>query len=81
MNDYLSFIKVLFDIVSRAVEAKTRENMPTARTNKGNEYRRTKFFVAIIKVQLCAVAIAFKKPSSAVLFCTYKISEGGDYYD
>ena len=79
--NYLSFIKTLFDIVSRAVKADKQKNMPAARTNKGNEYRGTKFFVAIIKAQLRTVAIIFKKPSSAVLFCACKIFEGGDYYD
>ena len=51
MIDYLSIIKVLFDIVSRAVEANIRDNMPTARTNKEKiEYRRIRFLdVAIIR--------------------------------
>ena len=82
MIDYLSIIKVLFDIVSRAVEANIREYMPTARTNKEKiEYRRIKFFDAIIKALLCAIAISVEKPNSAVQFCACKIFEGGDAYE
>ena len=79
MIDYLSIIKVLYDIVSRAVEANIREYMPTARTNKEKiKYRRIKFFDAVTKVQICTIAISVKKPNSAVQFCACKFFKGGD---
>ena len=82
MIGYLSIIKVLYDIVSRAVEANIRDNMPTARTNKEKiEYRRIRFFNAIIKAQCCAIAISVKKPNSAVLFLPCKNIEGEVAYE
>ena len=67
MNDYLSFIKMLFDIVSRAVKADIRENMPTARTNKEYyEYGRIRFLAVIASYCNDAFAIAREKSSSAV---------------
>ena len=85
MNDYLSFIRVLFDIVSRAVEAKIRENMPTARTNKEKiKYRKIKFFIAITPTLFCIVKFFIKKPDFAVyaLLCEiFANIKGGDYYN
>ena len=74
MSDYLSFIRTLFDIVSRAVEAKIRGNMPTARTNKEKiEYRRIRFL---------DVAIIGQKSNFAVFNIVLQIFaefKGGDY--
>ena len=65
--NYLSIIKVIFDIVSRAVKADIRENMPTARTNKEYyEYGRIRFLAVIASYCNDAFAIAREKPSSAV---------------
>ena len=85
MNDYLSFIRVLFDIVSRAVEAKIRENMPTARTNKEKiKYRKIKFFIAITIMLFSMVNFFVKKPDFAVHVLLCKIfakTKGGDCYN
>ena len=82
MIDYLSIIKVIFDIVSRAVEAKTRENMPTARTNKEKiEYREIKFFIATTLTLFYIVKFFIKKPDFAVYILLCKIFaniKGGD---
>ena len=85
MSDYLSFIRTLFDIVSRAVEAKIRENMPAARTNKEKiEYREIKFFIAITLTLFYIVKFFVKKPDFAVYILLCKIFaniKGGDYYN
>ena len=82
MSDYLSFISVLFDIVSRAVEAKIRGNMPTARTNKEKiEYREIKFFIAITPTLFYIVKFFIKKHDFAVhaLLCEiFANIKGGD---
>ena len=67
---YLSIIRVVFDIVSRAVKANIRENMPTARTNKRKyEYGEIRFLDIITIFNNCcgnAIAIASLKSSFAV---------------
>ena len=66
---YLSIIRVVFDIVSRAVKANIRENMPTARTNKRKyEYGEIRFLdiIAISDDSGNAIAIARQKSSFAV---------------
>ena len=82
MSDYLSFIKALFDIVPRAVKAKTQRNMPTALTNKEKiEYREIKFFIAIIITLFYIVKFIVKKPDFAVLILLCKFFaniKGGD---
>ena len=74
MIDYLSIIRELYDIVSRAVEANIREYMPTARTNKEKiEYRRIRFL---------DVAIIGQKSNFAVFNIVLQIFaefKGGDY--
>ena len=74
MIDYLSIIRELYDIVSRAVEANIRDNMPTARTNKEKiEYRRIRFL---------DVAIIGQKSNFAVFNIVLQIFaefKGGDY--
>ena len=79
MNDYVSFIKVLFDIASRAVEAEIRENMPAARTNKEKiKYRKIKFFIAITIMLFSMVNFFVKKPDFAVHVLLCKKFKGGD---
>ena len=84
MNDYLSFIKMLFDIVSRAVEADIRENMPTARTNKEKiKYRKIRFLDIIAIFNNCgsAIAIARQKSNFAVfdiVLLNFAEIKGGD---
>ena len=88
MIDYLSIIKVLFDIVSRAVEANIREYMPTARTNKEKtEYRKIRF-LDIIEIFINfdnAIAIARQKSSFAVFHILLRnfaeIKGGDDIFD
>ena len=66
---YLSIIRVVFDIVSRAVKANIRENMPTARTNKRKyEYGEIRFLdiIAISDDSGNAIAIARQKSDFAV---------------
>ena len=67
---YLSIIRVVFDIVSRAVKANIRENMPTARTNKRKyEYGEIRFLDIITIFNNCcgnAIAIARQKSNFAV---------------
>lgn len=64
---YLTTIRLLYDIVPRAVKANIRENMPTARTNKEYyEYGRIRFLAVIASYCNDAFAIAREKSSSAV---------------
>ena len=80
--NYLSIIKVIFDIVSRAVKADIRENMPTARTNKEKiKYRKIKFFIAITITLFHIVEFFIKKPDFAVYILLCEIFtniKGGD---
>ena len=84
MIGYLSIIKVIFDIVSRAVEANIREYMPTARTNKEKiEYSETRFLDIIAIFNCCdnAIAIARQKSNFAVFDIVLRICvdiKGGD---
>ena len=75
--DYLSIIKILFDIVSRAVEAYIRELKPTARTNKRKiKYSEIRFLAIVVNTYNIAIAIARQKSSSAVHILLCKILEG-----
>ena len=88
MIDYLSIIKVLYDIVSRAVEANIREYMPTARTNKEKiEYRKIRFLdiIEIFNNFDNAIAIARQKSSFTVFHILLRnfaeIKGGDDIFD
>ena len=85
---YLSLVKALCDIALRAVEAKIREKMPTARTNKEKiEYRKIRFLdiIEIFNNFDNAIAIARQKSSFAVFHILLRnfaeIKGGDDIFD
>ena len=85
---YITTIRLLYDIVSRAVEANIREYMPTARTNKEKiEYRKIRFLdiIEIFNNFDNAIAIARQKSSFAVFHILLRnfaeIKGGDDIFD